>query len=825
MKSFPGAWTSYINGSFNCFYVIHVTCQDSTLLDFATLDTTALLAWNKAQGRLAMGGAGSASIRADVRQGGGIAQVSDIEFQLLNYDNYFDDTLSAIELTNAEVILYRHIVEAAPALYTSGLRINTYRVYDWGYDKSNIWIKCKVNETDHKEIPRTFLNEKDFSTLTIPDESNGKPVPICFGQRFFEAFLCSKDDDPILGPFPCTGGDTNTIEDATNSPFLDSHVDKIMELIGGLSTGQIGQIVIKDSVDAVSLYDKLQDAPVADDTVYQITDPEYVFIVSDQEVKSWGYLWFDTAKPLIFYREKNQNVILPFHIYDSLNDASPLSGMAGFKFKSGIIIRDSLKIYYPLPFTSIDSAVGWNNSANMIDYDETTRADGSSVVLMGGVFFTSAIHTKMISDHRLTIGEWDKIYFYVMANITSIDTGWFAKVYIDTYNYIGTKLADDETEQVNESGGGNAFFNNIKSYLLSPGAGFPNGANIILADLSDIITDWDTLISNRIFRISMGGGAATPTADMYYYINEMGLMLEKSLGINTGTKFFVEAKGRMFGGTWGARKTAINLVENPGDVLEKILRDDLGVTATYITTSDFDLLTGTDRSGWEMAYQIKSKINSIDEFKEIMFEACSVYYMDYLGNHTIKALPLTGTSVKTMNLNDVLCRESDKGLVPTFRCEFSPLEDVVNDFYVHYNLNYATGEYDGLAFINHPEEGSYSSDYVSTMTAGSDLHGNEETYWDLIHASYSAYGFVKTKHIYLDRIVDPATAENFLAFMISWLYLRKAEVSFYTQLQNCDLEFGDVVTLTDKLREGQYFVYGIHEDLNNDEIFLEMREL
>ena len=53
----------------------------------------------------------------------------------------------------------------------------------------------------------------------------------------------------------------------------------------------------------------------------------------------------------------------------------------------------------------------------------------------------------------------------------------------------------------------------------------------------------------------------------------------------------------------------------------------------------------------------------------------------------------------------------------------------------------------------------------------------------------------------------------------------KAEAYLKTQLQNVDLEIGDLIGLSDMLREGTYLLYGIDTDCNLDEIGLRMREL
>ena len=67
------------------------------------------------------------------------------------------------------------------------------------------------------------------------------------------------------------------------------------------------------------------------------------------------------------------------------------------------------------------------------------------------------------------------------------------------------------------------------------------------------------------------------------------------------------------------------------------------------------------------------------------------------------------------------------------------------------------------------------------------------------------------------------TAKHILATAIKWYYLRKAEAYLKTQLQNVDLEIGDLIGLSDQLREGTYFLYGIDADCNLDEIGLKMR--
>jgi hypothetical protein len=51
---------------------------------------------------------------------------------------------------------------------------------------------------------------------------------------------------------------------------------------------------------------------------------------------------------------------------------------------------------------------------------------------------------------------------------------------------------------------------------------------------------------------------------------------------------FIKAKGKEYSGTWDTRKTAGNLIENPADMMEAFLRDEVDSTNTDIDTDSFD---------------------------------------------------------------------------------------------------------------------------------------------------------------------------------------------------------------------------------------------
>ncbi len=55
---------------------------------------------------------------------------------------------------------------------------------------------------------------------------------------------------------------------------------------------------------------------------------------------------------------------------------------------------------------------------------------------------------------------------------------------------------------------------------------------------------------------------------------------------------FIKAKGKEYSGTWDTRKTAGNLIENPADMVEALLRDEVGSTNTDIDMDSFDDING-----------------------------------------------------------------------------------------------------------------------------------------------------------------------------------------------------------------------------------------
>jgi hypothetical protein len=322
--------------------------------------------------------------------------------------------------------------------------------------------------------------------------------------------------------------------------------------------------------------------------------------------------------------------------------------------------------------------------------------------------------------------------------------------------------------------------------------------------------DWATLNYNRWFLPAFYPYEVT--GDYTIKIYELGLIFAKTVKLNERTRFFAKIKGRMYGGTWGSRKTATNLCENAVDVVENFLRNDLAVTD--IDTTNFDAAS-VKRTGVNLAYTIKDQISSLSEIEKICRETMLVYWKRYDGKHTIRALELDPDGPTAIDAGDILI---DENFGSSFSVKTSPLNYVVNEIYVHFDKDPCLDEYHGLLFVKNPSESVYSSAYTN-------LASDKEIYWALFHESYLRYGVTRTKHVYLDRIADTASAETILKKMAFWLFLRVPEVSWTEMVQHCNLEIMDQVSFGSTHRDGTYVISEISEDLDLDRISFKARRL
>ena len=255
---------------------------------------------------------------------------------------------------------------------------------------------------------------------------------------------------------------------------------------------------------------------------------------------------------------------------------------------------------------------------------------------------------------------------------------------------------------------------------------------------------------------------------------------------------YMTVKGRKYG-SWidqitpqGPRDSDFtngDLIEVPGGIVESILRDELMLGNSEIDMTSFNELED-ERLTWKFASELLETKDSLDVIDQVAYEGCFGYIQREDGKETVFDFDVSGSG-SLISLSSVV---RWKGNRPQIKVRKSSIGEVRNRFFLHYKKNMATDEYEGLLFVDHPEEQTFNSDYTNLSSEG-------ETYWNkcafVSGGAYYNYGFVKTWEYKADWIRDSATAEMFLKKMIDWLTRQHWIVEYETFLDSIDLEIGD----------------------------------
>lgn len=108
-----------------------------------------------------------------------------------------------------------------------------------------------------------------------------------------------------------------------------------------------------------------------------------------------------------------------------------------------------------------------------------------------------------------------------------------------------------------------------------------NNGNNNITNFQEFYTNYGARV-----KIELTSGASTFAQVKEVVVQTWVSDLEKSDLSN----FYLRCKGREYTDTWNSRKTVGNLMENPADVIEMILRDELNVITADIDTASFDVV-------------------------------------------------------------------------------------------------------------------------------------------------------------------------------------------------------------------------------------------
>ena len=304
----------------------------------------------------------------------------------------------------------------------------------------------------------------------------------------------------------------------------------------------------------------------------------------------------------------------------------------------------------------------WNNTVNMRDGDLTSFSHtrySAGLVTYGGYLETYPFaNEKIMMDTSIGGKDWcvflvGRFYFTqdAVAGTATITAGLYSSPYIS-----GAK--------------------NIMS-AAAPGTGWNNlnGPALLTAINARSIASGDTIPAE--LRFSGSVDITTTAGTGRVEISEFGALLYVLLPLEE-SNYAAQLYGRTFQDTWGGRKTATNLAESPAEVIESILRMELGITATDIDTTEFDAVD-TARALFKVAGQLHELCQSISVFDEICREFACIYYLDELGKHSLIALDYVATPDDTLEMGDFLNPYTNVQISQT------PRESVINDIRVFYD--------------------------------------------------------------------------------------------------------------------------------------------
>lgn len=275
------------------------------------------------------------------------------------------------------------------------------------------------------------------------------------------------------------------------------------------------------------------------------------------------------------------------------------------------------------------TAYPYINPGNSVDQKDGTDMDIKSPALIDAETECGANMRYYFNESLGDGGDWSAVYAEIWYD--TIDTGD-----INTLTWFWEGTSQQGTWNMKTVDGGDAWNSmNITSGLSTDG--------ITWADLavSDVVGG-NRRLSILATLIVAGGETTVVTVDQVRY------RIDYYPPINVNSRIFVECTGRKFG-SWideGGRSNSYNendLIENPAHIIESILRDELGLTASDVDVASFDSVGG-DLSSWDIAVNVTSIVRSDTLFGKIGFQSKIYTFFDSQGTAKIGILDATGTS-------------------------------------------------------------------------------------------------------------------------------------------------------------------------------------
>ncbi|RMD92574.1 MAG: hypothetical protein D6814_16675 [Calditrichaeota bacterium] len=170
------------NGTFAFQGTVQSVDSETQLTVSVTVPAGSNYAWTVQRtfdgGRIRRGGLGKIRQEVNADEGGGVATISDFEFDVLNQDDFFSSLPSYLENREVEVRLI--FADQSGATWINALILGKFLIEDIEPDLDKVHFTCAdALITRHREIPSTIISLENFPNA--PSNNIGKPVPLLFG--------------------------------------------------------------------------------------------------------------------------------------------------------------------------------------------------------------------------------------------------------------------------------------------------------------------------------------------------------------------------------------------------------------------------------------------------------------------------------------------------------------------------------------------------------------------------------------------------------------------------------------------------------------------
>jgi hypothetical protein len=264
-------------------------------------------------------------------------------------------------------------------------------------------------------------------------------------------------------------------------------------------------------------------------------------------------------------------------------------------------------------------------------------------------------------------------------------------------------------------------------------------------------------------------GSSTCRFDLFH----CGLRLDTTVDLISAA-VYKSSWGRAFEDNWGGRKTTYNAIKKPVDILEGILRTELGVAAADINTGSFDTAAGLRTgSSWEgVALQLLEQVSSEDLLDAFCRQFGLLFYTALDGRDSVAALDYSATVAGWVTEADLVA-EPVVGLTSR--------DLLYTDFRVNYANPPGTDLYLATAYCNRTNH---------------NLSADGTAYSSKCSTAYTDAGQVE-RQLELDCpfINSQATAEVVLKWWIDWTRKQRRWAKLVLPMDALKYELGDRLDL------------------------------